>query len=190
MSILGRIALIIASLLLILVFYFPLWEIGLRAPQYPEGLNLQIWINQITGDIRTINILNHYIGMGKVEPEKIPELAWFPKAFIAFVGSGLLVAALNRRKFMQMWCLALAIFAALSMYDFYRWEYDYGHNLSDDAPMKLEESYQPPLIGTKQILNIEARSWPAVGGYSFSAATVIAMLVLAGSLFRKSERSE
>ncbi len=37
-----------ASLILLLVFLFPIWKIDLSAPQYPEGLGLRIWVNQIT----------------------------------------------------------------------------------------------------------------------------------------------
>ena len=64
------------------------------------------------------------------------------------------------------------------MIDFYIWEYRYGHDLSDDAPMKLEESYQPPLFGTKQLLNITVTSLPERGGYAFSIAAILAALVL------------
>jgi copper chaperone NosL len=48
-----------ASLLLILTFFFPLWYIDLEAPQYPEGIGLEIWINKIAGqkpnDLENIN---------------------------------------------------------------------------------------------------------------------------------------
>lgn len=185
MSKFSRMILVVAAALLLLVFFFPLWRIGLVAPQYPESLSLNIWINQVTGDLRTINTLNHYIGMGKVEPDKIPELRLFPFFFGFFAITGIIAALLNRRLLIQIWCLGLLIFAISGLYDFYAWEYRYGHELSDDAPMKLEESYQPPLIGTKQILNITATSWPEVGGYAFSASALLAMGLLLGTLRKK-----
>ena len=65
----SRIIMIIGSLLLLLLFLFPLWSISLEAPQFPEGINMYIWVNQITGDtestLQNVNILNHYIGMQK-----------------------------------------------------------------------------------------------------------------------------
>lgn len=65
----SRIVMIIGSLMLLLVFLFPLWSISLEAPQFPEGINMYIWVNQITGDtestLQNMNILNHYIGMQK-----------------------------------------------------------------------------------------------------------------------------
>lgn len=182
MSTTARLALLVASALLVVPFFYPLWEIGLIAPQYPEGLALHIWINQITGDIRTINVLNHYIGMGKVEPDKIPELRLFPYLFSFFAASGIVVALWNKLRVIQLWCLALLLFALIGLYDFYSWEYRFGHELSEDAPMKLEESYQPPLIGTKQILSITASSWPSTAGYSFSVAALLSFIILARSL--------
>ncbi|MCB0637569.1 MAG: nitrous oxide reductase accessory protein NosL, partial [Lewinella sp.] len=45
------------------------------------------------------------------------------------------------------------------------WEYDYGHNLSDTAPIKVPgQTYQPPLLGVGHILNFTALSFPSVGG--------------------------
>ena len=40
---------VVASLLLLLLFLFPIWHIKLDAPQYPEGINMYIWINNING---------------------------------------------------------------------------------------------------------------------------------------------
>ena len=173
-----RFLIVIASVLLVFVFFFPLWKIGLVAPQYPEGLSLEIWINRIGGDVRNINVLNHYIGMSKVEPDKIPELRWFPYAFAALAGLGALAALLGRLGLGRIWAAAVLLFAVVGLYDFYQWEYRFGHELSDDAPMKLEDSYQPPLFGTKQILNITATSLPEIGGYAFSASAFLAFLVL------------
>lgn len=183
----SRVVVVIASLLLLATFFFPLWQIGLKAPQYPEGLSLQIWSNKVTGDVRNINVLNHYIGMAKVEPAKIPELAWFPYAFGGLAALGLLAAAWNRKAILRIWAAAVLLFALCGLYDFYRWEYRFGNELSDDAPMKLEDSYQPPLLGTKQILNITATSLPDKAGYAFSLSALLAFGVLLGSLKKKVE---
>jgi copper chaperone NosL len=54
------------------------------------------------------------------------------------------------------------------MYDFWRWEYNYGHNLDPDAAIIVPGmAYQPPLIGFKQLLNFGAYSMPDVGGWIF-----------------------
>jgi copper chaperone NosL len=60
----------------------------------------------------------------------------------------------------------LVAFAAAGLADFYKWAYDYGHNLDPKAIIKVPGmTYQPPLIGSKQLLNFHATSWPAAGGW-------------------------
>jgi copper chaperone NosL len=54
------------------------------------------------------------------------------------------------------------------MADFWRWEYNYGHDLNPDAAIIVPGmSYQPPLIGYKQLLNFGAYSMPDIGGWIF-----------------------
>ena len=63
MSISSRIIIAIGALALTVVYFVPVWSIYLIAPQYPEGLSMQIWLDKITGQVEIINGLNHYIGM-------------------------------------------------------------------------------------------------------------------------------
>lgn len=63
--------------------------------------------------------------------------------------------------------------------DFYMWGHDYGHNLSPDAPIKVPGmSYQPPLLGCKQLLNINACSWPYTGSIFIGLSMIFAGSVL------------
>jgi copper chaperone NosL len=60
------------------------------------------------------------------------------------------------------------------MVDFYRWEYQYGHNLDPTAPIQVPGmAYQPPLIGYKQLLNFSAYSAPDKGGWAMIGAGVL-----------------
>lgn len=170
----------VAALALGLLYLTPLWHIGLTAPQYPEGLGLHIWINQITGekpnDLNSINGLNHYIGMKEIVPESFPELRYMPIAVAVFIGLGLLVALWGNRKALYAWTGLFLAGALAGLADFYRWGYAYGHELNPRAAIKIPDmSYQPPLIGGKQLLNFHADSWPAPGGW-------VAVLVLATAL--------
>ena len=74
----ARLLLVVATALLGTLYVLPIWRVTLDAPQYPEGLGMQIWLNTITGikpnDLDNINNLNHYIGMKRIVPESIPEL--------------------------------------------------------------------------------------------------------------------
>lgn len=161
---------ILAALSLLALFAFPMWKIVLYAPQYPDGVEMHIWINKIGGNspgtLQNVNILNHYVGMKYIEPDAIPELQYFQYVILAMVGLGLIVGLLNRKFWFLAWTVLLVALCVLGMYDFYLWEYDYGHNLSDTAPIKIPgASFQPPLIGKKMILNFMAVSLPHIAGY-------------------------
>ncbi len=159
-----------AALMLGALYFFPLWSVYLNAPQYPEGIGMRIWINTVTGvkpnDLQNINGLNHYIGMKRIEPDAIPELRIMPFVVAALMLTGLGAAALGRRRLVQAWVGGFMIVALIGLADFWKWEYDYGHDLDmENAIIKVPGmTYQPPLIGTKQLLNFSATSLPDVGG--------------------------
>ncbi len=167
----------LGALLLGALYLLPLWHIALKAPQYPEGIGMYIRVDQITGqkphDLQNINGLNHYIGMKPIDPDAIPELRFMPVALGALIAIGLGAALWGRRRGLYLWTAAFTAGALAGLADFYRWGYDYGHSLDPTAAIKIPGmSYQPPLLGSKQILNFIATSLPAAGGW-------IAFLVLA-----------
>lgn len=164
---------------LIALFFLPMWRITLIAPQYPKGVTMYIYINKIGGEsastIQNINILNHYVGMKYIEPESIPELTYFPYVIGIMIMLGIVASMFDRPWFYLTWLIILMVLACLGMYDFYLWEYDYGHDLSPKAPIKIPgASFQPPLMGTKMILNFTAKSYPALGGYFAMISMVMA----------------
>ena len=59
LSVRSRVLMAVAALLMLVLFFVPLWRIQLQAPQYPEGLGMLIRVNTITGlaptDLRNIN---------------------------------------------------------------------------------------------------------------------------------------
>ena len=166
-----------AAVFLLGMFVFPLWKITLLAPQYPDGLGMFIWVSKITGSdpgtLQNINIMNHYIGMKAIVPDSIPELQYMKYIIIAFSGIGLIAAFINKWQLNLVWLVLLVVAGTLAIYDFYLWEYDYGHNLNPDAAIKIEGMvYRPPLIGKKLILNFTAVSYPRFGANHLSAATI------------------
>lgn len=184
MSTRSRVLFLVGSLLLGLAFVLPIWAVYLQAPQYPEGLGMLIRINDITGlkpnDLENINNLNHYIGMKRIVPESIPELRLMPMIVAGLMATGLLVAAVGRRWLARLWIVLFAAVALVGLVDFYRWEYDYGHNLdTENAIIKIPGmNYQPPLIGSKQLLNFRATSIPAPGGYALIASLALGVLAV------------
>ncbi len=173
----------LASLLVGVSVLLPLWRIDLVAPQYPEGLGLLISTHRITGlkegDLGSINGLNHYIGMAPIVPEAIPELRFMRPLFLALAVAGLATAAVGRRVPAVLWSVAFALLMVGGLADMWRWGYNYGHNLDPHAIIQVPGmSYQPPLIGSKQLLNFRATSWPASGGWLLALAGVCAALAV------------
>lgn len=180
-----------ASILMLLLFAFPIWNITLEAPQYPEGIKMYIWINKITGNdeftLQNVNILNHYIGMKPITPESIPELTYFPYIIIGLIILGVIFAIIGKKFLYLIWSKLLIILGILGIYDFYLWEYDYGHNLDPSAQIKIPGmTYQPPLIGEKQLLNFLAKSYPDVGTFAMILASIIAFIAFIIMYRRKS----
>ena len=183
MNSLSKKILLFASLILVLTYFFPLWNINLEAPQYPEGIGLRIWLDQITGlkenDLQNINGLNHYIGMAKINPDDIPELNIMPYAIAFMILFGLFNAVKGNNKSVITWLILFIILGVIGMYDFYIWEYNYGNNLDLTAPIKVPGmTYQPPLLGSKQLLNITAISLPAISAYIIFASIIFTAAAL------------
>jgi copper chaperone NosL len=177
--------LLVAVVLLGALFFTPLWSVRLVAPQYPEGIGMLIRINTVEGmkehDLRNINSLNHYIGMKPIEPDAIPELRYMPWIAAGLIAAGVLVAASGRRRLLVTWTAAFALLGAAGLYDFWRWSYDYGHNLDVEHAIIVVPgmTYQPPLLGTKQLLNFTATSLPAAGGLLAGVSFALAIGAIA-----------
>jgi copper chaperone NosL len=172
----ARLLVALAALLLMAVYAFPLWRIGLVAPQYPEGLGMRIHVNDVRGatehDLNNINGLNHYIGMKVIEPDAIPELRFMPWIVAGLIVGAAAIALAGRPKPLYAYAGVFGVTGVAGIVDFWKWQYDYGHNLDEaTAIIKIPGmSYQPPLIGSKQLLNFTATSWPDVGGIAIGVA--------------------
>jgi len=191
LSLLSRMLVTFASGALVAVFFLPAWRIDLFAPQYPEGLMMNIWINNITGDVDVINGLNHYIGMKHITVDMFPEFKFLPYVVGIYMLLGLIIAITGSRKLLFVYVVMTVLGGILAMYDFYQWGYDYGHNLDPTAPIQLEGlSYQPPLFGHKRLLNFDAYSFPDVGGWIVIVASILAAGVWLGEwyLHRRKKR--
>ncbi len=176
----SSIAIIFVAIAMLAGIYFvPIWEIVLDAPQYPESLVMKIHINGMSGDLQTINGLNHYIGMKVIEPESITELKLMPYILAFLILFGIITAILKSRKMLYAWFVILLLTGIAGAVDFYLWEYDYGHNIDPNAIIKVPGmNYQPPLIGSKQLLNFTAQSMPDIGAYLAFAAGALLLFVI------------
>ena len=192
----ASIIMIIGSLLLLGLFKFPLWNIMLGAPQYPDPLGMNIYIQGIEGveefDIQNIDGLNHYIGMRTIpKVEDMWEFKVFPAVVGIMVALGVIIGLLGffgkvNYKWFLAWFVLMSILGIMGMYDFNLWLIDYGTNLDPKAIMKLENldgtpmTYKPPLLGYQKMLNFDVDSWPGIGAYMIFVGmmlTVVAFFI-------------
>lgn len=161
----------------------PLWHLEMQAPQYREGLSLDVYAHTLKGghdgkDVFEINILNHYIGMKKLDRDALTELDWLPFGFGAL---GLLlvrVAALGNVRALVDLSALVAYFGGFSVFRFVLKLRSYGHDLAPDAPIKVEP-FTPAIWGEKQVGNFATQAAPASGSYLiavFAAGVILLTL--------------
>ncbi len=170
----GRTRLTIVGLLvpLVLSLLAPLWTIRMLAPQYPNGLRLDIYAYTIEGgnegrDLPEINTLNHYIGMKKLDRADFTDLDWIPFAIGALALLALRVAAIGDVRSLVDLAVLTCYFAAFSAGRFVLKLYTYGHNLDPQAPIDMEP-FMPAILGTKQIGNFATEGYPLLGTFLLS----------------------
>lgn len=192
-----RVLLALLVVPLALAFTRPLWRISMEAPQYPEGLHLDIYVNGLRGGnqgqhLQEINTLNHYIGMHAITQEAIPDLDWMPFALGILMLLTLRVAAIGAvRHLLDLSVLSLYILGFLAARFVYRL-YVYGHELDPHAPVKIEP-FMPVVLGTKQIANFTTHSWPLVGtlyvaAFAFGVAAITLWHLVTG--YRRARREQ
>lgn len=183
---------IVGCLLLLGLFIFPLWNIMLGAPQYPDPLGMNIHVNKLQGDeefdLQNIDGLNHYIGMQTLPKEgEMWEFDVFPLVVIGMVVLGVIIGILgflgviNYYWFLG-WFILMSILGITGMWDFNNWLTDYGSNLDPHAIMKLTHpdgtpmTYKPPLFGYQKMLNFDVYSYPSTGGYMMFAGMLLTFI--------------
>lgn len=164
-------AAIAAAALVWIAADLPLWSMTMRAPQYPKGLRIEAYGTGMTGDLKELNILNHYIGMPPLDPAPARETKLFPIGIAALIVL-CLVSPFHR------WLRRLAIGATIAMplgvlADLQWWLYTYGHSLAPKAPIRLPP-FTPLVIGSSTMGNFESSSMISTGILCmFGAALVL-----------------
>jgi copper chaperone NosL len=188
-----RALLLVAVLLILPSYLFPLHDMTMFAPQYPDGLRLHIYSYKLDGgnggqDVREVNVLNHYIGMKDLETAEFTEFKWIPFVVGAFALLFLRTAVLGKMAHLVDVLVLYLYFGAFSLWSFAYKMYWYGHHLSPTASVKVDP-FTPPLFGYKKLANFEVYSYPAIGSYALAGVAVV--LLAAGYLaWRRSSRAQ
>lgn len=184
----ARLMLLAAALLLVATYFFPLWNLTMFAPQYPEGLRLDIYSHTLVGgnhgqDVKEINVLNHYIGMQDLVNESFTEFKWMPFV-IGAIGLLVLRAAVHGTVAALVdVTMVFVYFGAFSLWSFGYKLYRYGHDLDPTAAVQVPP-FMPPMFGYQQIANFEVYSYPRAGSYAMLAVVVLLFAALALTWWR------
>ncbi len=175
--------LLVATLLLVPAYVSPLWKLTMYAPQYQEGLRLDIYSYKLEGgnrgqDIKEINILNHYIGMRDLAAEDFNEFKWLPFVIGAI---GLLVlraVVFGTVGHLLDVTVLFVYFSLFSLWSFAYKLWSYGHDLAPTAAVKVQP-FMPPVLGGQQVANFEIYSYPALASYALGGAALALLAALA-----------
>ncbi len=179
-SLAGRGLLLLGILLLVLGATLPLWRISLVAPQYAEGLTLDMYAYQIVAgnggqDLAEINTLNHYIGMKPIAQADFLEMKVIPFAIGVFALLGLRAVMVGRIMNIVDLGVLFLYFGTFSLGSFAWRLYSYGHHLDPRAPMTIEP-FMPVVIGSQQIANFVQTSVPLAGTFCMGAFLLCVLL--------------
>ena len=174
----SRVVLALLVIPLGLCFTAPLWNIHMLAPQYPQGLDLDIYAYTVAGDVQEVNTLNHYIGMAKIDRASLSELGWLPFALGGLILLTLRAALLGENRSLVDLVVVTGYFGVFSMARFAYRLYVFGHNLDPRAAFQVEP-FTPALVGSKQIANFTTISYPQAGSYWLVSFALGLLVVLA-----------
>lgn len=177
-----RALVILAAVMLASSALLPLWQLTMFAPQYPDGLRMNIYSYKLDGgnggqDVREINVLNHYIGMKDIEEADFTEFKWMPFVIGAIALLGLRAAAHGRMMDLVDVAVLYTYFAAFSLWSFGYKLYVYGHNLDKGAPVRVPP-FMPPVFGHEKLANFDVYSYPMVGAYMLGATVVVLVVAV------------
>jgi copper chaperone NosL len=177
-----RLLMLAAAVCLAATFFLPLWNLTMFAPQYPDGLRLDIYSYTLQGgnngqDTREINVLNHYIGMRDLTVEDFTEFQWMPFV-IGALGLLILRATVHGSVAALVDVLVLFVyFGGFSLWSFGYKLYRYGHDLAPNAAVKVPP-FMPPMFGYQQIANFEVYSYPQAASYAMGASLLLLAVAL------------
>ncbi len=174
--------LIAASILLLASIFLPYWKMTLLAPQYPGGLSVVAYLNRLTGDVREIDGLNHYIGMRPLEEAAQLErsLSIFAVTVISLLVLGAIFVHNQNAAYLS---LPAMLFPLIFLGDMYLWMRHFGLNLDPTAALSgAIEPFVPPILGEGSVAQFRTVASLQPGMY---LALLASLLILAGLYFHR-----
>jgi hypothetical protein len=174
--------LMFAALVLMVSMMLPYWSMTLKAPQYPKGLKVNVFVNHLEGDVREIDSLNHYLGMPPLD-----EGGRFERSIsviaIATLGLLLLAGVFVHNQFAALFALPALGYPLIFLADLWYILYQYGHSIDPKSALGgAIKPFTPPVFGEGKIGQFGTFASPEIGLY-FSIFS--ALIVLVGLWFHR-----
>ncbi|MDP2313699.1 MAG: cytochrome C [Pseudomonadota bacterium] len=149
-------------------WFLPWWRFHLLAPQYPEGLELVVYLHGLGGDVQEVDIINHYIGMAHLADAAPLERAWSAWLVAAFALATIATAVVRLR-----WLPAViaAMLPVGFLVDTWYWLHRYGNTLDPRAPVHLDP-FTPVLFGEGHIGQFSTQAGP-MAGFALALVAVV-----------------
>jgi copper chaperone NosL len=169
---------VVAAVLLLISIFLPYWEMTLLAPQYPKGLHVTAYVNELTGDVAEIDGLNHYIGMRPLAEAATFErsVSIFAIAAIAFL---ILAAVFVHTKWVVLFVLPAIFMPVVFLADLQFWLAEFGTNLDETAALSSAiEPFIPKVLGRGIIAQFETVAAPGLGLWLAIFASILCIVGL------------
>ncbi len=172
----------LAALCLLISIFLPYWKMTLHAPQYPKGLSVQAYVNKLTGDVREIDGLNHYIGMRPLNEAAQLERS-LSIAILSVLALLVIAAIFIHTRFAALLALPALLFPFIFLADMYYWLRNFGLNLDPNAALSSAiDPFVPPILGEGHLAQFRT---VAVVQSGFLVALLGSVLIIAGLYFHR-----
>lgn len=167
-----------AAIFLLISIFLPYWRMTLHAPQYPGGLQVKLYVNQVTGDVDEIDGLNHYIGMRSMK-----DAAPLERSLSIFIIIGvvlLVIAAIYiHSPIAAFFSFPALFFPVIFLADLYFWMRNFGLNLDPRAPLSgAIKPFVPPILGTGAVGQFRTVATWDIGLYLSILASILIVVGL------------
>ena len=168
----------LSAFCILVSIFLPYWNMEMQAPQYPDGLNVQLYVNKLSGDVEELDVLNHYIGMKSLEQGGTLERALSIYALIT-IALITIAAIFVHNRWVLIWVLPILLYPLIFVVDLFYWLNLFGQNLDPSAPLSSSvDPFTPPIFGSEAVANFLVVTRFAIGFYIACLAVVLAVLGL------------
>lgn len=171
-----------AAMFLLISIFLPYWKLTLMAPQYPQGLKMETYVNHVTGDVDEIDGLNHYIGMRPLkeaaELERSLSIIMIVAIILLLFGS-----IYTHSPFALIFTIPAILYPVIFLADLYFWMHNFGMHLDPHAPLSSAvKPFVPPLLGEGFVGQFKTIATWQIGLIMSIAASI---LIIVGLYFHR-----